>query len=375
MFLWWRITKKDEPEPEELEKEIEELKAELQTSALTRPSNVSKGKYNKWLVAEDNKGIGGAVRQEVQELATQREETRNEFLEQGHERAQNARDQREAAAERVKQHKKAMQEKGKQVVAEMNKGRTTARERRDEYQQHATRINQQYGAEQRERLHESIAAKEERRREAAQNVKQAMIDRAEAYQDMTQRQMEEKRERVARIREETNGHGFVEGKKHFQNVNQRNASDVRESIGEWMREKEANKRTVLMEARLKRFEAQEAFKRAVDGKKILEEKRKQDAGEMREGLRMCQLHKEQMKLSAEFQRRERHDDAFETGFVAPEQAITVEISAYETIATTHRTELSHRDMTQSRAPSGGNWIQQFQRVDGGFFTNWFGGSG
>lgn len=76
-----------------------------------------------------------------------------------------------------------------------------------------------------------------------------------------------------------------------------------------------------------------------------------------------------MKLSTEFTKREGHDSAFEGRFVAPEHAIAVERSSYDTLANTHREELAARDKPP-REVSRPNWVQYFGNThDGGFFKS------
>ena len=96
MFLWWSSNNKEKQELEEKQQQVDELRDELANAKLTRPSNVSKAKYNKYVVTEDNQAVGNAVREENSELMSQRDTTRSEFLEAGHERAQAAREQRGA---------------------------------------------------------------------------------------------------------------------------------------------------------------------------------------------------------------------------------------------------------------------------------------
>ena len=84
-----------------------------------------------------------------------------------------------------------------------------------------------------------------------------------------------------------------------------------------------------------------------------------------------ELHNQHMKLSAEYTKREGHDMAFESKYVAPEQAIAVERSSYDTIANTHREELAARDKPPREA-SRPDWVTYFGNThQDGFFKNVF----
>ena len=150
MFLWWSKKKEEVETPEEIaekQAEIDELRQELSSATLQRSSNVSKGKFSKWAVAEDKRAIGNAVRAEMDAASTQRDEIRNEFLEQGHERITGLRQQREAAAQRVRDHRAAMQARGQQQKSHEADNAATARTRREAYLQHAVKLAQIHGAE------------------------------------------------------------------------------------------------------------------------------------------------------------------------------------------------------------------------------------
>jgi len=376
MFLWWS-KKKDDPDAAiEVEKhEIEELKHELTTATLARPSPVSKAKFNKWVVAEDNRTVGDNMRGEMEALMSQREENRTEFLDSGHERTQAAKHQREVAAERVRQHRANMAQRGRTGKSDKDTHVSTARTLKDQYQQYGARNAQIHGAEQRERLTETRAERDESRRMSVQSQKQAMLDRAEAFQEATQRQIEEKRQRVARIRDETKPEVAEASKQLFANSRKQVADDVRESVKEWNTETNSNHMTALMQARLNRYSAEETRKKVLDGRKALEEQRRKDAGAIRTSIKQCELHRDHMKYSTEFAKRERHDEAFESTFVAPEQAITVERSSYEMVANTHREELN--DGPRSPVPRG-NWLQHFTNTEGSGFlhsSGFFNGKG
>lgn len=378
MFLWWSRKAPDESAQtaiEEEQHEIEDLKQELGSAVgLTRPSIVSKAKYNKWVVAEDNRNVGSTMREEHAGLVSQRDESRTEFLEATHERTNQTRQQREAASERVRQHRAAMQARGRNIKSQRGEAEATARTAKEQYLQYGQRNAQIYGTEQMERLRESRSERDEERRRNAMMQKQAMQDRAEQFQEATARQISERRDRVARIRHETNPEVAESSKQYFKHTRKLVADDVRESVCEWKKETQANFETALGHAKVNKQCAEETRKNAIDGKKLLVEERRRQAGEMRDSIKQIELHKEHMKLSTEYTKREGHDTTFESRFVPAEQAIAVEISSYDQIANTHREELAKR-AGQPRVETGRPaWNTFFGNThDGGFFKSgwWF----
>jgi hypothetical protein len=373
MFLWWS-KKKDgiEATIDETQHEIEELRTELTTSTLTRPSPVSKARYNKWVVAEDNRTIGEKMRLENDEFTSQRESTRNEFMEAGHERAQAAREQREAAGERVRQHRADSQARAAEIKSEMEERNAHMREVKASWQQQAVRNAHIYGTEQRDRVLEERARTEESRRHAAMTLKQNALDRQEDFKASTARSLEEKRQRVARIRAETRPEVVQAAKAYFYERRKDVADDVRQSVRTWKSEASYRQQDALERARVNHEAGVQSRENAIDGKRLLQEHRRQEAGEVRDSIKVIELHREHLKLSAEAAKREVHDDAFESKFVPPPQAQIVETSAIDQVANSHRDELAAREGQLPRPRQGANWNTFFGNTNhDGFFNSWF----
>lgn len=377
MFLWW-TKKKEEADVladiEQAKHEIDDIRQDLTSAQLVRPSPVSKAKYSKWAVAEGNRKVGDSMRDQHDGLMSQRRETREEFIDAMHGRTEAAKEQREAAAERVRQHRANMAERGKQVKSLTNNQMTSKQDLRDQYKQEGARNAQIHGVELRERLVESRAERDEARRLAAQREKQAMFERAEAFQDATSRDIEAKRERVARIREQTRPQVAEESKQMFYYGRKAVADDVRESVGEWKKEQQANYMSALLRARSNRKSAQDTRKSAFDEKISLQESRRSDATAIRNNIKQIELHREHMKLSEEFTKREVHDEAFENKFVDSDDAAIVQSSSYDTLANQHRDGLDPDEIANRPADGRGNWMQWFGNPnDDGFFggKSWF----
>ena len=291
MFLWWS-KKKDESVKEAIEEEqheVDDLKQELNTASLSRPSAVSRAKFSKWAVAEDNRLIGNAMRQEHEGLVTQREETRNEFMEASEKRTQQFRQQREAAAKRVQEHRAAMQERGRQLKGTMSDRQGTLRAAREAYQRYSQDQARIYGAETRERMLERRAEEEESRRLAARNLKFEMMERQQAFKEQHDQLISERRDRVDRIRKETHPDAAVSARQYFIDQRKAIADDVRESVCEWKKETAANFQVALDHAKLNKQDADETRKRVIDGRALLVEQRRQDASEMRDCIKQVRL--------------------------------------------------------------------------------------
>ena len=358
----------------ETQHEIDELRHELQTASLTRPSNVSKAKYNKWVVAEDNQKAGTDSRLELSEMASQRESTRTEFLEAMHERTGAAREQREAAAERVREHRRQMHLRGERTKEEADEHKAVARELRLQYLRQGAQNARVYGQELRERVVEERESAQAGRRNVAIQHKMGAAERAQQFASEASRQLEEKRQRVARIREETHPQVAAKSKEHFYQRRKETAEDVRESVKDWKEEQAYRHNEHAQRAAENHAAAVTSRNNAVDNKSRLKQDRQNDASGMRNSIKEMELHREHMKLSSETRKRDNHDETFESKYVPPTQAELVTTSAYETIANAQRAELEARGGKPIVDPGRPNWNQFFGNTHhGGFFADWFSG--
>ena len=373
MFLWW--TKKVDGSDDTIEDkqhEINELKHELTTATLTRPSPISKSRYGKYVVTEENRAIGMQARADSEELISQREEARRQFLEGMSERTQACRAQREAAAERVRQHKARMLTRGTEMKTELEEKRETMTNLKATQHQQQTRTVMTYGAELRERVLESKAEKEESRRNNAIQHKQAVQDRAETKQQRNARKLQEKRLRVARIREETKPEVSISSREFFFHRRLDIANDVRQSVKDWKTEAEYRTEESLARAKETRNDGMLSFRNAIDGKIALRETRRQEAIELRNSLKLAELHREHSKLSLEHAKRELHDEAFESKFVQQNQAQVLAESQYDAVANQHRDDLAAKGGAISERRSKPEWVTFFGNTHhDGFFNGWF----
>lgn len=378
LFLWWRsITSagKDEVGPEEIaidetvKQEVVEMEETLNHMSVARPSVVSKGKYNRWATAESKRLEGEQSRTEMESLEEQRHKTTAEFLEHQHERTAQAKEQRETAAERVRQHKADMQAKALEAKHELEERRQADTRRKAQWQETTLKLAQVHGTDQKERVLESRTELSTDRRNAAADAKQAEQDRAEEYKATVMRKLEEKRQRVALIRAQTTPDVARQAKEHFVKARRDVANDVRASVRDWKAEKGYNHQQKLTMAKLNRTAAQMTRGSVIEQRNVLLEARQKDATAIRNNLQAIKDKKVHLKLSAEIKKREAHDEAFESRYVAAAQAEAVVGSTYDTLANTHRDELAAREGRPSRIVGKPNWFPFFGGVTGG----WFGG--
>lgn len=376
MFLWWRdLTGRPDTSPEESQaqalavteettQEIADLTEMLGATGLTRPSTVSKSKYNKWAVAEYNRHVGEEARQGWDRMDHQRQQDRANFLESGHERAAAARAQREAAAERVRQFKEDVSVVGQQGRDELLEYKQAAESMRQAALNEGVRLAQLYGAEQKEKVLESRNERYEDNRNAANAYKDGEVERAAIYAAAAERELQEKRERVARIRAETHPEVVRQSKDHFYSVRKSAADDVRASVKDWSQEASYKNDQTLARAKENRDAAERTKKQAADGQEILRRQRAAEADAIRQGVRAIGDKKEHDKLSDLLNKRDEHDKCFESKYVTQPEAESVVTSNYDELANRHQQEL--KQATPGKVIPRGDWFPIFNGL------GWFG---
>jgi len=380
MFLWWSPynKKKASPQadPEQTQRDIDVLADELSSATLARPSPVSKAKYNKWAVVETNRQVGDQMRSDGDDLNSQRRSMRSQFLQEGNQRAQAAREQREAASERVRQYREYNASRGAHGKAIQQESKRMTEENKAAWQEHGARTAMVQGVEQRERVIESRAEREEARRLAASQHKQGIAERQAGFREATKKQIMEKRSRVARIRAETKPEVAAASKEHFFSRRKEVADDVRQSVRDWRVEQHYRKEEALARARENHDMAVSAQSGAIDQQTILQEMRRQQASQMRDDIKSIEQRKEITRLTQEMVKRGVHDESYEGKFVEQDAAELVVSSAYDTLANIHRENMPEPNLEDGGFGTG-NWIRFFgsttARLHDGFFNSFFGG--
>ena len=211
LFLWWLSpnVKQDLQRAEErdvaerLERlEIAESEREMAQS-FTKPSKVSKAKYNQWLVSEEKRMQGEDCRVEAHGHKQRSIASATSFANIVHERTQLSHAEREAAAERVRQRQEGIVSLGQAGRVASQEIRAKSGELKAEWRSMGSQNRQAHGVEQRKRVQESLEQQRESNHALAYEYKQRVADQAADQARRDDAALAEKRERVARIRAET----------------------------------------------------------------------------------------------------------------------------------------------------------------------------
>ena len=121
--------------------EIDELTTMFQsTGGVTRDSPITASKYNRWLVGEQNRGAGGVVRGEVQELRKDRMTAAERHREYGASLKNQSRDQLNRDKQQYELTRETNLEKGLRVKAEVMAQKAQEEKQKQEWIAHGKNL-------------------------------------------------------------------------------------------------------------------------------------------------------------------------------------------------------------------------------------------
>lgn len=344
--------------------------------AVMRPSDVSKAKYAKWAVQEENKAVGDEMRDTTSSWVEQRKQQDEAILDKGRRSAKAAKTQREAAAKQLRQHREQQAAKGQDTrqaaaAARENFEKTELAER----QQHVKNMKM-LAEEQKQRLKQTKAEQAEAVHAAAKEQKEIEAERVRGFLVERERELEEKRQRIARIKEETKPEVASLSKIMFYLQRKEKADDVRASEEEWRHEKDATDLEWEIRAHARAASAKSAHEEILggDGKRVHELRQRVVEATEEKLRRVAAAQAEKEKILEEKKRSAAELTA--SMYVDPEAAERVQSSTFESLANLSRAGEGSRASSNGGSPRGGGrqpW--KFVGTNGWFsLPSWLGGS-
>jgi hypothetical protein len=209
-------------------------------------------------------------------------------------------------------------------------------------------------------------------------------ERLEEKRSRREKELEEKRRRIAQIRSETHPDVGAASKAFFYEQRKMIADDVRSSVCTWRHDREQGELEVMEKAILNRAIVHLTRAKAADGKAALNQQRANDANAKRLQQRSQQWQRMVAHERKELQQRNRRDGLTAEKFVDPHLAERVTASAYETLGTAHRTSGASLGSQGSTLLAGllagsgkviGREPWKPSHHVNGWFASWWGGGG
>lgn len=287
------------------------------TSSLSRPSDVSKARFSTWSVLEENRRTGEMVRQEADDRRQQRTAAKLAFREKGNANARAAKAQREAAALRVRQHQDANAHRGHECKDAVAVAVDELHHIQEEWHRHGTENRMRYGVEQKERLLNTLAERHASNQAAATDLKSQEAARHAAHVAARKASLDQKRERVRQIREQTRPEVTANAKEFFFSQRKATADQVRADVSNWWTGKQDGKDSALHAARMNRDAAYATRTHASELHKVMHADHLRDANEMRANLSIAENEYAAQQAAKQQALRDAHDEAYSAKCVSP----------------------------------------------------------
>ena len=331
--LWWGNPGVSDEQLQEKEyEEISRLESVLGENMLSRRSSVSRSGFSKYQEFETKRQSGERVRQESEVLRRRRDELRSQHQSAGYGRAQTARVQRAAAAERVRMLQSQNLERRKQQASDLRGLKMSAESERDKWLHEVSKVAHADGREQHHRiLQRSRDDTLAERRAGAERVRREREQRLMEEKQAASDALLERRLRVDQVRDETRSEIAAAAADLFYAGRLRAADDVRSAIAGWREEKEERTNRFVQTARA-RYVAHKQQPREVESRLEFHSSRKASADQMRVSLAHLEARDRMQKLSTELERRDQHDSRYEEKFVDRDEAALVEESMYAALS-------------------------------------------
>lgn len=381
MFLWWltpnvqnNLAEREDRESREEKERQEILESErgLQQS-FSKPSKISKAKYNQWLLSEEKRTQGEEGRFESEGHKYRSQMSAMAFASAVHERTQAMHDERDHAADQVHMLRMSVANRGSEARSVQRQNKSKQDESNEAYRMLGSQNRQTYGVEQRQRVHESLKQQRESNHSQAYEYKQRVAGQAAEQAQRDEARLQEKRERVARIRAETDAQCVRSAKEYYYSGRKQTADSVRNDVTEWSAEKQRNFDAALARARSNRAAAINSATAAIDEKVALQEHNRQVAQQMKVSLHAVEDRRKHLQSLDDLKKRRAYENAVEAQFVNKSEARQVENSTLMAMANAHREELASAQVKERKIIPRGNWVNHFFRSTG-MFHSWFGGS-
>ena len=196
------------------------------TSSLSRPSDLTRARFQAWSVLEENRQVGDMLRTEADERRQQRTAAKLAFREKGNANARAAKAQREAAALRVRQHWDENAHRGHECKEAVSVAVDELHHIQEEWVRHGTENRMRYGVEQKEKVHNNLAERHATNLASATDLKAQEAARHAAQVAARKASLEQKRERVRQIREQTHPDVNAKAKEFFYSQRKATADQV-----------------------------------------------------------------------------------------------------------------------------------------------------
>jgi len=235
--------------------EIDELTTMFQsTGGVTRDSPITASKYNRWLVGEQNRGAGGVVRGEVQELRKDRMTAAERHREYGASLKNQSRDQLNRDKQQYELTRETNLEKGLRVKAEVMAQKAQEEKQKQEWIAHGKNLAMKDQL-QRQKIKQVCGENSKRVAEMTAIAKQEELDYERNLREVRDKLKADNIAEVQKVRQET-ADEVIDAAKEFAFEQRKSLAFATKAAEQaWKDERNAHTKAHLAKARANKADA------------------------------------------------------------------------------------------------------------------------
>ena len=308
--------------------EIDELTTMFQsTGSVTRDSPITASKYNRWLVGEQNRGAGGVVRGEVQELRKDRLTAAERHRQYGASLKNQSRDQLLRDKQQYELTRETNLQKGLRVKAEVMAQKAQEEKQKQEWIAHGKNLAMKDQL-QRQKIKQVCGENSKRVAEMTAIAKQEELDYERNLREVRDKLKADNIAEVQKVRQET-ADEVIDAAKEFAFEQRKSLAFATKAAEQaWKDERNAHTKAHLAKARANKADAEASRAKAKELRDEIKTTRQVIAEAARKQQRSNQEAKEKTLMFAAGGIKDTHDTIYKKKFVPKGAAEALQNSKY-----------------------------------------------
>lgn len=307
--------------------ELAELNYLINSPGNARDSAITASKFNRWLVGEQNRGTGEAVRGEVDKLRQERLTAQQRHREYGQSLKKQSKEQLTRDKAQYDATRQQNLSKGAQVKAEVAAQKAAELAQKQAWQAHGRSLAQR-DAEQRAKIRNVVGEGSKRVAEMTAKAKQEELDFERELKARRKEILEENQREVQKVRLET-ADEVIDGSKEFA-FEQRSAlaRATKEAESAWREERNVHTKSHLNKAKNNKADAEASRAKAKALREGIVSSRQQQAASMRKQHQAIKEQKAALQNGFGGSVKATHDSIYRNKFVPKDAAARFAESKY-----------------------------------------------
>jgi len=299
------------------------------SSGSTRDSPITASKYNKWLVGEQNRDAGGAVKKEVGQLKTARDDFQKRHQNYGHSLKEQAKEQGRRDKQVVEMVREQNMAKGQQVKAEVLAQKAQEEKQKAEWIAHGRSLAMR-DQMQKKKIRDVVGENSKRVAELTAKAKQEEIDYERNLAQTRQKKLQDNKAEVEKVRTETSDE-VIDASKEFAFEQRKSlAFSTKAAEAAWKDERQANQKAHVAKAKANKADAEASRAKAKQLREEIAQTRREVANAARKQQMSNMEQKQKILMFSAGGVKDTHDQIYKKKYMPADAAVKMQRSKYAT---------------------------------------------